>query len=77
MGRMMLLGAYLRERKIANVDFASSVNVHKSTIGRVIAGEGCSRKLAHRIETQTCGVVTAAETLAAQSLPEASSPRAA
>ena len=51
-------------------DIAAAINRDKSTVSRVLAGHGCSRRTASRIEAWTKGQVRAADVLAAQHLDD-------
>lgn len=66
----MTLDQHLKLARIDVNDFAAAVGVHRSTIYRVLKGDGCTRKTARRIENATGGLVSAAEILAAQRVPE-------
>jgi len=59
----MTLKQWLEQHKILPSDLARTLDVHKSTIGRVLAGTNCSWDLAKRIEAETGGEVTAAEVM--------------
>lgn len=73
----MTLGSYLKDRNIYPTDFAALVGAHKSTISRVLKGQGCSRKLALRIESATAGAVTLDDVMRSQTASDRTGGRAA
>jgi DNA-directed RNA polymerase specialized sigma54-like protein len=64
----MTLQQYIasRSQPLTQEDVARAIGRHKSTISRVLAGKGCSRRLARDIEAWSGGLVSAAEVLLAQ-----------
>ena len=66
----MGLQEYIDDNMIEVDALAAKAGVHRSTIYRVLRGDGCTRRTAKRIEAATGGNVKASEVLAAQSLPD-------